>query len=130
MQSLSHRARRTVRMSVLALVVATASLGASACVPLKGGAPGYADPTMVQLFQLVNAARAAEGLGPLPQCPTLFAAADAHNRDMSARGYFDHISPEGKTPRTVLSHMGTARPSSARTSRSDSRPRSKCSTAG
>jgi uncharacterized protein YkwD len=51
-----------------------------------------------QMLQLVNQERAAQGLGPLRTDPELAAVARAHSRDMFARGYFSHVTPEGKDP--------------------------------
>lgn len=43
----------------------------------------------------LNALRAQAGSGPLRADPRLSAAAEAHARDMTARGYFAHRTPEG-----------------------------------
>ncbi|HEY0432465.1 MAG TPA: CAP domain-containing protein, partial [Chitinophagaceae bacterium] len=47
---------------------------------------------------LVNEERAKQGLRPLAPDPELTNVARAHSQDMFARGYFAHISPEGKSP--------------------------------
>jgi hypothetical protein len=47
---------------------------------------------------IVNAERAARGLPPVTREARLDAAAQGHSDDMAARGYFDHVSPEGRTP--------------------------------
>lgn len=49
-----------------------------------------------RLTSLVNARRAEAGCGPLRLDARLSAAARAHARDMVARGYFEHASPEGR----------------------------------
>jgi uncharacterized protein YkwD len=49
-----------------------------------------------QMLELVNQERAREGLAPLRADPELTEVARAHSRDMLARGYFSHGSPEGK----------------------------------
>lgn len=51
-----------------------------------------------QMLQLINRERAAGGLGPLRADPELAEVARAHSRDMFARGYFSHITPDGKDP--------------------------------
>lgn len=51
-----------------------------------------------RMLGMVNAERAKEGLPPLKADPELTQVARAHSRDMFARGYFAHVSPEGKTP--------------------------------
>jgi uncharacterized protein YkwD len=48
------------------------------------------------LLELVNADRAALGRKPLRPDPELAEVARAHCRDMLARGYFAHVSPDGK----------------------------------
>jgi uncharacterized protein YkwD len=46
---------------------------------------------------LVNTTRAQHGLRPLRPNARLNAAADRHSADMVARGYFAHVTPEGKS---------------------------------
>ena len=49
-----------------------------------------------RMLDLVNAERAKEGLRPLKADPDIAEVARAHGRDMFARGYFSHVTPEGK----------------------------------
>ncbi|HEX2547917.1 MAG TPA: CvpA family protein [Ramlibacter sp.] len=49
-----------------------------------------------QLLALVNTERRAAGLKPVQPDDELTEVARAHSRDMLARGYFSHYSPEGK----------------------------------
>lgn len=49
-----------------------------------------------QMLSLVNAERRAAGLKPVEADPELTEVARDHSRDMLARGYFSHYSPEGK----------------------------------
>lgn len=51
-----------------------------------------------QVFQLLNTLRTSKGLRPLKMDRSLGAAARSHANDMSARGYFNHTSPEGEGP--------------------------------
>lgn len=51
-----------------------------------------------RMLRLVNRARAEAGVAALRLCPALNAAATAHAKDMLARGYYDHASPEGTQP--------------------------------
>jgi uncharacterized protein YkwD/tetrahydromethanopterin S-methyltransferase subunit G len=51
-----------------------------------------------RMLELINAERAAHGLSPLRADPELAGVARAHSRDMFARGYFSHVSPDGKDP--------------------------------
>jgi uncharacterized protein YkwD len=51
-----------------------------------------------QMLELVNAERAAAGLGPVAPDPELTEVAREHSADMFARGYFAHVSPDGLDP--------------------------------
>lgn len=50
------------------------------------------------MLQLVNQERTAQGLPPVRADLELAEVARAHSRDMFARGYFSHVTPEGKDP--------------------------------
>lgn len=54
----------------------------------------------------VNAQRRIQGLPPYPVDEHLTAIARAHAQDMVTRGYFDHVTPEGKTLRDRLRDQG------------------------
>ncbi|HET6827852.1 MAG TPA: CvpA family protein, partial [Ramlibacter sp.] len=49
-----------------------------------------------RMLELLNAERTQRGLKPLQADPQLLPVARAHSRDMFARGYFAHVSPEGR----------------------------------
>jgi uncharacterized protein YkwD len=49
-----------------------------------------------RMLEMVNAERAKQGLKPLKADPELAEVARSHSRDMFARGYFSHGSPEGR----------------------------------
>jgi uncharacterized protein YkwD len=49
-----------------------------------------------RMLELVNAERRAAGLKPVRPDPEMTAVARAHSKDMFARGYFAHVSPDGK----------------------------------
>lgn len=49
-----------------------------------------------RMLELVNAERRAAGLKPVKADNELVLVARAHSQDMLARGYFAHVSPEGK----------------------------------
>ena len=51
-----------------------------------------------KMLDLVNQERVQRGLSPLKADPELTQLAREHSRDMFARGYFAHITPEGKSP--------------------------------
>lgn len=50
------------------------------------------------MLLLVNEERKKAGIKPLIADPELQAVARAHSKDMFARGYFAHVSPDGKDP--------------------------------
>ena len=51
-----------------------------------------------QMLELVNRERAAAGLAPLAPDPEMTEVARLHSSDMFARGYFSHVTPEGRSP--------------------------------
>ncbi|WP_149181645.1 sigma-70 family RNA polymerase sigma factor [Streptomyces sp. TRM49041] len=66
-----------------------------------------AEPTVAErLTELVNARRAEAGCGPLRLDARLTAAARAHARDMVARRYFGHASPEGRHADSRIAEAG------------------------
>jgi uncharacterized protein YkwD len=66
---------------------------------IEASGPGQPDPGLerleAELHAQVNAARARHHLLPLTRSAQLDAVARAHCRDMAARGYVAHQSPEG-----------------------------------
>jgi uncharacterized protein YkwD len=57
---------------------------------------------------LINRQRAAHGLRPLRINGPLSRAARGHSRDMVARGYFSHYTPQGESPFARMLHDGYA----------------------
>ena len=57
-------------------------------------------------LELVNRDRTLNNLSPLVEDPLLSKAAQLHAEDMLKRQYFDHVSPEGKTPRDRFIRVG------------------------
>lgn len=51
-----------------------------------------------QMLQLINKERTKRGLQPLQADEEMRAVARAHSKDMFARGYFSHYTPDGKDP--------------------------------
>jgi uncharacterized protein YkwD len=51
-----------------------------------------------EMLKLVNRERIARGLKPLAPDPELTEVARRHSADMFARGYFAHVTPEGRDP--------------------------------
>jgi uncharacterized protein YkwD len=50
------------------------------------------------MLDMVNGERAKQGLRPLKSDPELGEVARAHSADMLERGYFSHVTPDGKDP--------------------------------
>ncbi|WP_343233357.1 CAP domain-containing protein [Streptomonospora sp. PA3] len=65
-----------------------------------GSSGGGAEPSAAarQVVALANEERADAGCPPLSVDPRLTAASEAHSRDMAARDYMAHESPEGEGP--------------------------------
>ncbi|MDN2568535.1 CAP domain-containing protein [Aquibium sp. A9E412] len=70
--------------------------------------PADAERLRTQSLALVNAARTARGRAPLALADSLVEAAAAHARDMAARGYYAHVSPDGATARDRFLAAGGA----------------------
>jgi len=51
-----------------------------------------------QIFDMTNAFRVKKGLAALAWNGLAAEAARAHSADMAARGYFDHVNPDGQSP--------------------------------
>jgi len=67
-------------------------------LPFTVKAPTARPELEARMLELVNEERAKEGLRPLKADPELTAVARQHSADMFARGYFAHVSPDGKDP--------------------------------
>jgi len=64
-----------------------------------------------EVLRLTNRERAKAGCAPLHADSRLAAAAQGHSADMAARGYFAHVTPEGRTPWDRARAAGYANPS-------------------
>ncbi|WKU43109.1 CAP domain-containing protein [Streptomyces sp. VNUA116] len=78
--------------------------------PVSGGggtqAGGANSKYVQQIVDMVNAERAKAGCSPLTVNAKLQAAAQGHSDDMAARDYYDHTSPEGKSPGDRMTAAG------------------------
>jgi len=70
----------------------------SVSLPFKDNNPEIREDLEAKMLVLVNEERAKAGLNPLKADPEMQQVARAHSRDMFARGYFSHITPDGKSP--------------------------------
>ncbi|MEA5532703.1 CAP domain-containing protein [Crocosphaera sp. XPORK-15E] len=57
-------------------------------------------------LELVNRDRRLNGLPPLQEKPLINQVAQSHAEDMLNRNYYDHITPEGKTPTDRFNDRG------------------------
>jgi uncharacterized protein YkwD len=80
-----------------AAVAASALLPASATAACPGAGPPAGDDAAAATLCLVNAERTSRGLAPVSTDAKLGAAASALAKDMVARRFFDHTSPDGGT---------------------------------
>ncbi len=76
-------------------------------------APGGESPVdgelaamLADVVTLTNVERGREGLAPLAVDARLAAAAEGHSRDMAARGFFAHTSPDGRTVSDRVTDLG------------------------
>jgi len=60
--------------------------------------PKVREDLETKMLALVNEERKKAGFNPLAADPELTGVARNHSRDMFARGYFSHVTPEGKSP--------------------------------
>lgn len=60
----------------------------------------------LDLFNAVNAQRAANGMGALAANGCLVYVAQLRSNDMAARGYFSHTSPDGSTAFSLMDYYG------------------------
>jgi uncharacterized protein YkwD len=96
----------TVATCILALC---ASVGnAAAACPGEAAAPDTTETNVLvqATLCLLNRQRSRHDLRPLHLNTSLTAAAQAHSREMVARGYFDHVTPSGTTPAARVGATG------------------------
>lgn len=83
-----------IQRSLQAMTVPTESRR-SIALPVRVTKAGPAPELEARMLAMVNAERAKQGLQPLRADPELTLVARAHSRDMLARAYFSHVTPEG-----------------------------------
>ena len=67
-------------------------------LPFTVDNPKVREDLEAKMLEMINVERVNQGLNPLKADPEMAAVARKHSRDMFARGYFAHLTPEGKTP--------------------------------
>lgn len=96
-QKLSPVLDKSVRQTLNKLTIEPGSTR-SIALDFKVANPSVRGDLEREMLLLLNEERKKEGLQPLKADPELVPVARAHSRDMFARGYFSHITPEGKAP--------------------------------
>lgn len=67
-------------------------------LPFSMKTPRVREDLEARMLTMLNEERAEAGLPPLKADPELTEVARAHSRDMFARGFFSHVTPEGRGP--------------------------------
>lgn len=75
-----------------------AALGGCVVVPVTPTETVIMREATTGFGQALVALRGDNGIGPIMEDATLEAVAVAHAADMKARGYFDHVAPDGTAP--------------------------------
>src|SRR6266496_1680981 len=88
---------KAIRQTINNLTIHPAS-NETVKLPFRDSHPAVRPDLETQMLQFVNEERTKRGLSPLKPDPELTEVARAHSRDMFARGYFAHFTPEGKSP--------------------------------
>lgn len=87
-----------VLAAALCALPASAGAQGTGCSFTRSAASAEPEPNVRSALRcLVNATRAQHGLRALRSSARLNRAADAHSADMVARGYFAHVTPEGRS---------------------------------
>jgi len=88
---------KAVRQTINNLTIHPGS-SESVKLPFKDSNPIVRPDLEAKMLQLVNEERTKAGLSALAPDPEMTEVAREHSRDMFARGYFAHFTPEGKSP--------------------------------
>ncbi len=86
-----------IKQTINSLTVKPSS-GEKVSLPFKYENPTERPLLEAKMLELVNKERTSRGLKPLQADPEMVFVARAHSKDMFARGYFAHFSPEGTDP--------------------------------
>jgi hypothetical protein len=96
-------------VAIIAIIIIACEVGSLVQVKLVFTRTNYlASILPATLVELTNQDRAVTGLASVTEDALLDKAAQAAAEDMASRGYFSHISPEGKDPWYWLDSVGYA----------------------
>lgn len=93
-----HILRGGVVTAILAVVMVIQLAAYAEVFLLREGSGSLAGVISSVLVDMTNQARAADNVGSLSINPLLAKAAQAKADDMAAKGYFSHVSPDGRNP--------------------------------
>lgn len=95
------------RLGSVALAFALAlAAGGAELSAAPAATRGLGQGQVRELITLVNRHRRARGLGALAWDERVARVAEAHSRDMTRRGFFDHENPDGHSPFDRLAKAG------------------------
>ncbi len=98
-----HSPKSKINTLILALAV-----GVSVIIPAPQARANHADISAAELVKLTNTERARNRLPKLSVSATLERSAQAKAHDLLERDYFNHDTPDGKTPWTFFTDAGYA----------------------
>lgn len=104
-----HRSLSFLLLGITAGVVATTFLRGThflALLPERARLQGVAAVSVPTLAALTNNDRTTNGLGALSENQLLDQAAKQKADDMAQKGYFAHVTPDGRTPLNFLDTVG------------------------
>jgi uncharacterized protein YkwD len=101
-----HLLRRGWMVFFLALVLATEGFLVASLVARQSSSNFLAAVIQSEVIALTNGEREQNSVGVLLENPALDAAAQAKANDMAQKGYFAHLSPDGKTPWDFIAASG------------------------
>ena len=75
-------------------------------LPYTVSSPKVREDLEAKMLLLVNEERKKAGVNPLAGDPELTIVARSHSKDMFAKGYFSHVTPDGKSPYDRIRNAG------------------------
>ncbi len=92
--------------SKINILILALAVGVSVIIPAPQALANHADISAIELVELTNAERARSNVPTLTVNETLVRSAEAKAQDLLERDYFNHDTPDGKTPWTFFTDAG------------------------
>jgi len=92
--------------SKINILILALAVGVSVIIPAPQALANHADISAIELVELTNAERALSNVPTLTVNETLVRSAEAKAQDLLERDYFNHDTPDGKTPWTFFTDAG------------------------